>query len=326
MRPSGEAMPFFCVFARQVQRAVACAAVMVAMLAPVLPESAHASEPVNPRSNSEQPKPSRKVPPSRVSPDTDRDASSPVRKPNAPSRDKSRARDKSHNKTHTSAAPISPCPQISICGPDVTTELKDALDRTKKAFATWDATKRKEACDALTSTRRSPSGKRYGEIAWDVVELHNQAWILNYQEASPGTLGCATEGATPACIKSVQVGSECYYAGSVNYALFGVMFKLCYDNFSSNPRQADEYSKGIMLILIDLYKGPVGPRGAIDPGAPNFIPSQQWAVAGYEGWPAPLVVAPPGDRSNCAPICPTPYDGRRFTVRWLFENGTPEYL
>lgn len=225
------------------------------------------------------------------------------------------------------AAEPGPTPASPVCGPDVTEELKNALARTRTAFAAWTLKQKTEGCQALVSLKQSPSGHFYGEIAWDVVELHNNHWILSYRIAGPDAGGCATAGAIPRCGSSVQVGGECYYAGSPNYALFGALFKSCHDHFhATEPRRADTYTEKEMLWWIDIYKGPLGPRGVLRPASGNFIPSRQWAVAGYRGWPLSKAPAPSGDRSNCIPICPLPYSGPTFKVRWSFENGKIEYL
>jgi hypothetical protein len=115
----------------------------------------------------------------------------------------------------------------------------------------------------------------------------------------------------------VQVGSDCHYAGSANYVIFGVMCKLCSDHFTAiGSSDARDYTEAEMLHLIDLYKG-TGFTGLSTPSA-NFVPSQNWAVAGYRGWPGAL--APAGDRSGCSPTCPTPYGGAAFRINW-HPNG-----
>ena len=188
-----------------------------------------------------------------------------------------------------------------ICGPDVTKPLEAIVDRTKARFAHWSTDLRQRACDGLVSYMT-------GLNAWDVAELHSNAWILGYRPA------CATSGAEPRCGSSVQVGADCHYAGSANYVIFGVMCKLCEDHFraSGSPRPND-FSREAMLGWINLYKGwsvitvpQFGP-------AWNFETSQAWASAGYDGWPS--APAPPGDRENCLPVCAAPHTGR-FRVYW----------
>jgi hypothetical protein len=180
--------------------------------------------------------------------------------------------------------------------------VEDAVSKTRTTFAGWSASDKSDACDALTSLRT-------GAYAWDIVDLHNNAWILGYRPA------CATEKATPKCGSSVQVGSDCYYAGSVNYVIFGVMCDLCDKHYTAtDPSKASDFKLGGMLKLINNYKG-TGFSGLSTP-APNFVPSKEWATAGFMGWPT-TSSSPAGDRSGCLPKCPTAFSGPAFSVHWV---------
>jgi outer membrane protein OmpA-like peptidoglycan-associated protein len=190
-----------------------------------------------------------------------------------------------------------------LCGPDVTSQVKAAVAGIRATFTGWTSSQKEDACDALDSLRT-------GGYAWDIVELHNQHWIsLNYRPP------CASEPTDPHCGSSVQVGQDCYYAGSPNYVIFGAMCKLCYDYYYSimlvNTGLA-RFTKSEMLHLIDEYKGH-GFSGFATP-SPNFRESELWAVAGYSGWP--FSGSPAGDRPNCSPRCPIPYKGGAFHVNW----------
>lgn len=190
-----------------------------------------------------------------------------------------------------------------VCGPDVTAEIITALSNVRSTFGGWTRAVKEDACNNLDSLLT-------GGYAWDIFDLHNNAWIhQNYRPA------CATAGATPPCGSSVQVGDECYYAGSANYVVFGLMCKLCFDHYMStlNPQGVYRFTKSKMFRLINYYKG-TGFSGLATPAA-NFAESQQWAAAGYDGWPSGGT-PPAGDRSNCLPLCPTRYHGRAFVVHW----------
>ncbi len=213
--------------------------------------------------------------------------------------------------TISSIAPLPPAPAPAapppppafVCGPDVTSQVTAALSNVNTIFGGWNQSVREDACGSLDSLIT-------GGFAWDIIELHNNAWIhINYRPA------CATVGGTPSCGSSVQIGNECYYAGSPNYVVFGVMCKLCFDHYMSNlnSRGVNRFTKSKMLRLINYYKG-TGFSGLSTPSA-NFAESQQWAEAGYDGWPSGGT-PPAGDRSNCSPVCPTPYSGRAFRVHW----------
>ena len=113
-----------------------------------------------------------------------------------------------------------------VCGPDVTKQVKDVVALTRSDFAGWGAGTRELHCNALDSLLT-------GATAWDIYELHNNSWI--YQNYRPA---CATAGATPPCGSTVQMGADCYYAGSPNYVIFGVMCKACYDHYSAKSDAA----------------------------------------------------------------------------------------
>ncbi len=207
----------------------------------------------------------------------------------------------------TSRRPVSPQPSGPsqppgpVCGPDVSGQIRAAVARTRTTFAGWSGADKESACDALTSPLT-------GGYAWDIGELHSNAWILGYRPA------CASAGASPPCGSTVQVDGECSYAGSSNYVIFGVMCLLCRDHFVAvGSRKAADFTESEMLALINLYKG-TGPLGLGTPSA-NFGSSKLWASAGYHGWPA--VASPTGDRPGCSPSCPTPYGGGAFQVHWV---------
>ena len=195
-----------------------------------------------------------------------------------------------------------------ICGPDVTKQAANAVAKARSIFAGWTPAQRDESCEDLR-------GVTTGSYAWDIVELHNNAWILDYRPL------CATQGATPPCGSTVQVSSECYYAGSPNYVIFGTMCQLCYDHFYAQGRAGAtpgytgwmDFTESSMADLIDLYKSSSG----------NTAQSKSWAVAGRDGWPSGGT-PPKGDRPGCAPQCSQPYQGPAFQVNWYpyeFHTG-----
>ena len=198
-----------------------------------------------------------------------------------------------------------PEPEGPICGPDVTSEVQSAVARTRSTFAGWSATDREAHCDALDSYST-------GGYAWDIIQLHNNAWIFrDYRPA------CASAGATPPCGSTVEIDNECSYAGSPNYVIYGVMCRLCSDHYtaSGDSDGIDRFTRDEMQSWISFYKGP----GIISSGSGNFIPSTEWADAGYNGWPS--VASPSGDRNTCSPACPTPFTAPAFQVAWWRNDG-----
>jgi hypothetical protein len=204
--------------------------------------------------------------------------------------------------TTTDAGASSPAPDagpaapIFVCGPDVTTQVSDVMSVARSAWSGWSTTQRNEACWALESFDCGPD-------AWDIVQLHNNAWI--YQDYRPT---CASEKANPHCGSSVKVGPDCHNAGSVNYVVFGLMCELC------------NISPATMRLMIRVHKTHLS---GMDP---DFQPSVAWAEAGRAGWPAGTT--PSGDRNNCAPTCATSYGptahnpSTKFDFHWFPTHQT----
>ncbi|PTR34029.1 uncharacterized protein DUF4157 [Luteibacter sp. OK325] len=194
-----------------------------------------------------------------------------------------------------------------VCGPDVTAQVGQAVGRARSLFAGWTKDQREDACDALIALR-------VGYCSWDIRELHNDMWISkDYQPKH-----CATTGAPKGqeCGESVEVNGECYYAGTPNYVIYGTMFNLC---ALEDPDAHFAFSRSNMKTLVDLYKG-TGVSGLATPSA-NFNATLAWAFAGYDGWPSGGST-PPGDRSNCKPMCPSQYTGKSFDIHWYPHHIT----
>jgi hypothetical protein len=191
------------------------------------------------------------------------------------------------------AAPVPAAPgtPAAVCGPDVTKQVGDVVADMNSAWGGWNATQREEACWSLQNAKCGPD-------AWDIVQLHNNAWI--YEDYRPA---CASAGAKPPCGSTVQVGNDCHFAGSVNYAIFGRQCKLC------------DIWPTTMHSMIWVHK--VHWSG-LDP---DYAPAKAWADAGYAGWPG--AATPGGDRNTCAPSCPTPYTptanngAAKFDFHWV---------
>jgi hypothetical protein len=216
--------------------------------------------------------------------------------------------------------------------------VKDVVARTKTLFAGWTQEQKDDHCAALVSPSTA-------SIAWDIRELHRQEWIQRYRPdcATPCSAGdpkkpCGSFPGDPGYGRtqaSVQIDSSCHYAGSVNYVIFGVMCKLCDDNVGTLTKvasgvlgglageaYANRFSRSAMLLYIWKYKSE----------SPNYEPSKQWAVAGFDGWPSGPST-PGGDRTDCTTTCPLTYGSPvaasgaslgtgAFQVHWNPAPGT----
>ena len=174
-------------------------------------------------------------------------------------------------------------------GPDITPALEQTLANVRDHFAKLNTLKRGAVCNNLLSPA-------VGLVAWDIAHLHaGLEWL---EQVRPE---CATVGDTPACEKTVQVKDQCFYVGSVNYVVFGVMMRLCHD---SQPVQAP-FGLTATESMVRGYKGIPGMT------AGNLEPSVNWSVAGFNGWPGVGVPTPPGDRQNLQARVPQGVPGSR---------------
>jgi len=185
-----------------------------------------------------------------------------------------------------------------VCGPDITDELGATLSRVNNTFAGWSKTTRTDVCIGLVTL---PSAA----VAWDILELGPGGREKFAKRNQPD---CST------CGFSVQVGSDCHYAGSVNYAVFGRMMRLCHD-FLDDSAIGDWFSQEETLELVYIYKNITGSQGA------NFQAANEWALTGYRN--GSLRPFPPGDRKECTEMCSKDYSGPGFTVQWSFRTIRP---
>jgi len=183
-----------------------------------------------------------------------------------------------------------------VCGPNVTKQVKATLAKAQSVFYGYNVVDKLTSCRSLHTMPAAP-------VAWDINDLHNNAWI--HQVYRPE---CATKGAKPPCGSSIQVGSECYYAGSVNYVLFGKMCRMCHDLIKRLRGDRKTLSKQHMRRLIKWYKSLNWKQLLgllwvfLSKRAKNYTTAKKWADAGFDGWPAGGT-PPKGDRSNCKPVC-----------------------
>ena len=184
--------------------------------------------------------------------------------------------------------------ECRYCGPDVTKQLKNVVAKIQQTFRNWDESQRKSACAALSSTKSDASipGAPVWANAWDIKQLHDTSWMKQSVCGIP----------RDECGDTVMIEGQCFFAGSVNYVMFGVISRLC------------EFQKDSMLRAIDLYKGQIKVGPIERPPAGNWQPSRDWANAGYDGW-APANM-PKGDRSKCNKKCPVDYHGADFSFHW----------
>lgn len=218
------------------------------------------------------------------------------------------AREPTDAGAQTDAGGSSP-PAPHICGPDIDRSLTNVLVKIQTDFAHADVWDKRTACENLHIPPMAI-------MAWDINDLflQNTSWI---NSSSPG---CATplvsgevENAS-GCTNSVWAGGNCHLAGTANYAMFGIVQKLCndfreIDSWWWQP-MANMYSEDATRDLIGLYK-------AIDPFDTSDRPID-WAVTTYRGGPTARPTT--GNRSGCS-RCGGGPTTRVFDYSWWPIHG-----
>ena len=230
------------------------------------------------------------------------------------------------------------------CGPKVDVQFKNVLMQIQSDFKKWDEAKRDDACTKiLIPVEPSKPGKTptFKDIAqnptkllslaglkpdingWDVLPLFqgHAGWLRSQRVLSRG---CAVPSSTkpgadafdPAhedpctCSDSVQIGGKCWLAGTVNYGSFGIMVKLCAEEFMPS------FAQGLLLTyaegLIRGYKQFINKE---DPSLPIA-----WMKATFNGGPA-ATPSGAGNRPNCK--CSCPIDGSMVRWDYVWEPAKP---
>jgi len=162
-------------------------------------------------------------------------------------------------------------------GPDVTQTLRTTLYEVQMAFWGWAPYQKAIAAEQLTTFPgwwSAPSGFLR---AWDIVPL----CVLGEELANliPSNNGRWLECGVPPWDYTVAVNGKCYFAGSVNYAQWGAMFKAIHEYYVSiDSPEADCYSLGRAQTLARWFKSAFhGDQGETAREAVDFV------AYGYNG-------------------------------------------
>ena len=214
--------------------------------------------------------------------------------------------------------------------------MVDVWSRILTDFYSWTAAQREAACNRILIPLKVPvwtpgdipkSVRSVADInGWDVIPLYQgaSAWLRKspiYDAATGGP--CATPSslnpsAPPfddahesdqTCSNTVQVAGQCWLNGTVNYGTYGIMVRLCHDEFPIKFLLALQMAKA----LIRTYKS-IGahPEDAALPLA--------WLEATYSGGPS-AVPANPGNRPQCK--CTCQLNGSVVTWDYVWEPVKP---
>ena len=219
-------------------------------------------------------------------------------------------------------------PPDLVCGPDITDPLVALIRQVRDDFILHPEGN-EYRCSVIIS------GK--ADKAWDIRELFGRTddpnmginWYLhNYREK----FGCAKP---PPCHKSVWVrrnpysppsdwaNGHCWYSGSVNYLLWGAIFRLC--NISEGAmhfwlqmwKQEWTFATIVPSYMLDKVVGPL----VLKRGDPNLMDAHAWAKAGYRGWPKQWGPSPQLKEQEPCRYCMQALSTDRFSYYWGNRQG-----
>jgi hypothetical protein len=231
-----------------------------------------------------------------------------------------------------------------VCGPKIGKQFAAVLTQIQTDFRSWSVAQRNNACTKIllpfqpVKTGKMPT---FQEIAsdptklaglaglkpdingWDVLPLFQGKahWLRSHQVLSKS---CAVPSSPkpkagpfdPAhedpctCSDSVEIGGKCWLAGTVNYGTFGIMVKLCAQEFMPSLLQ-----KSLLLHAEALIRGYKQFINKEDPTLPIA-----WVRATFNGGPT-AVPAVAGNRLNCK--CACSLDGGIVKWDYVWEPMKP---
>lgn len=231
-----------------------------------------------------------------------------------------------------------------VCGPKVDVQFKTVLTQIQTDFRGWTASQKDDACTKiLVPLEPAKSGKTptFKEIAanptklatlaglkpdvngWDVLPLFSgqSAWlrspkVLSKSCAVPSSAKPGAGAFDPAhedpctCSDSVQIGGKCWLNGTVNYGTFGIMVKLCADEFLPSI-----FNGALLIYAEGLIRGYKQFINKEDPTLPIA-----WVKATFNGGPS-ATPGVPGNRPNCA--CSCSLDGSIVKWDYVWEPVKP---
>lgn len=233
------------------------------------------------------------------------------------------------------------------CGPKIDDAFKKALERIQTDFrsAAWTRADRDAACTRILipvqPAKKGTPAPSFADIAadpkkllllagvtpdidgWDMMPLFEgaSAWLRSPKVLKAGCgIPSTSKPAAPAfdkahedactCSDTVEIGGKCWLNGTVNYGTFGIMIKLCAEEFVPSILQ------GLVLTyagtLIRAYKAfrpdPTGVTS--DPSLPLA-----WMAATFNGGPGG-VPKEAGNRPHCSCGCSLGGDIVKWDYVW----------
>jgi hypothetical protein len=198
-----------------------------------------------------------------------------------------------------------------ICGPDVTNQIRRIWAQIQTDFANWSTDKKDDACLRLV---QPIANWGWNTDAFDVLPLYfigANAWLMRTEVLDTP---CGIPSPDPnskwthdeverrdRCSLSVAVGNACWLSGTVNYGTYGIMMRLCKNQFPDQLYVVDPnypynaYDLGNGEALIRTYKAYKGRSGVKEY---NLNEPISWYRATYTGRPG-AKPGGPGNKVDC---------------------------
>ena len=140
-------------------------------------------------------------------------------------------------------------------GPDVTKALNRTLLDVEAAFYRWSRYERMQVAERMRDLGSAVfTGGRGGAAgAWDIIPLMSVGFGEPYLTADKDYLA-----GSGLWTRTVAFSGKCFYAGAVNYAIWGKMNKLCFDYYNSQGLLYDldprEYNLPNAIHTVQAWK------------------------------------------------------------------------
>ncbi len=185
------------------------------------------------------------------------------------------------------------------CGTNATAALGRTLDWIGTAYSTWSAAEKWSACNAIYDITSIEQLRN----AWDILLLAEKGVVDPNKPLTP-------------CARTVTFSGKCYYAGAVNYAMWGRINKLCWTSYSwtSNlipiglptlPGVNDKWSLPYASIAVGGWK-----LGVYSQFGPEELQALAFTTYGYAG------ILPTEGLDHCEPNSQI-FRNFAFQWRWL---------
>jgi RHS repeat-associated protein len=172
------------------------------------------------------------------------------------------------------------------CGPDITEALDSTLQDVDRAFDKWDEQTQINSCMSLYIPPRAIFNE------WDMEPLFTEGYPMSGEAE---------------CARTYTVKGSCFWAGSINYALWGRVNKICHNKLSARrpPPYNNLWGLGMALGAANINKGLQGgisvlSGGSVVDAAKYLVTADLMTTYGYTGYLPPSLGMGPACSASTA--------------------------